>query len=52
MKTYNSQITDLRRFIRDFLGYDELIKPFRMVPVDDAGKPIKLPTKKTVAFGI
>ena len=50
-KTYNSQITDLRRFIRDFLGYGELIKPFRMAPVDDASKPIKLPTKKQLRLG-
>jgi len=50
-KTYNSQITDLRRFIRDFLGYGELIKPFRMAPVDDANKPVKLPTKKQLRLG-
>ena len=27
--TYNSHITDLRRFVRDFLGQDHLIPPLR-----------------------
>jgi len=34
-KTYNSQITSLRRFIRDFLRLPELIMSFKMAPVDD-----------------
>ena len=33
-KTYNSQITSLRRFIRDFLRLPELIMSFKMAPVD------------------
>jgi integrase/recombinase XerD len=34
-KTYNGQITSLRRFIRDFLGDGDLISSFKMAPVDD-----------------
>jgi intergrase/recombinase len=44
-KTYNSQITGLRRFVRDFLGHPKLIMSFRMAPVDPAGKNVKLPSK-------
>ena len=33
-KTYNSQITSLRRFIRDFLHAPECIVSFKMAPVD------------------
>lgn len=33
-KTYNSQITSLRRFIRDFLRLPQLIMSFKMTPVD------------------
>ena len=35
-KTYNGQITSLRRFIRDFLGVGDLIESFKMAPVDEA----------------
>jgi len=37
-KTYNQQITSLRRFIRDFLGYKKLISSFKMTPVDEPQK--------------
>ena len=33
-KTYNQQITSLRRFVRDFLGCERLISSFKMAPVD------------------
>ena len=32
--TYNSHITDLRRFVRDFLGQNHLISSFKMAPID------------------
>ena len=35
-KTYNQQLTSLRRFVRDFLGYDELISSFKLAPVDES----------------
>ncbi len=50
-KTYNSQITALRRFVRDFLGYEKLIMPFRMAPVDPAGNNVKLPSKSQLRKG-
>ena len=50
-KTYNSQITALRRFVRDFRGHQKLIMPFRMAPVDPAGKNIKLPSKSQLKKG-
>jgi len=34
-KTYNQQLTSLRRFIRDFLGAGSLIASFKMAPVDE-----------------
>ena len=34
-KTYNQQLTSLRRFVRDFLGYEELISSFKLAPVDE-----------------
>ena len=33
-KTYNTQITSLRRFIRDFLKLPDFIMSFKMAPVD------------------
>jgi integrase len=50
-KTYNSQITDLRRFIRDFLNKKELISSFKMAPVEGTGKIIRLPTTKQLKLG-
>ena len=50
-KTYNSQITDLRRFIRDFLGCEDLIKSFKMAPVDEAQRPTEIPTRKQMRKG-
>jgi len=44
-KTYNSQITYLRRFIRDYLKAPECIVAFKMAPVDFNGKTFNLPTK-------
>ena len=34
-KTYNQQITSLRRFIRDFLGAGHIISSFKLAPVDE-----------------
>jgi integrase len=34
-KTYNSEITNLRRFIRDYLQMPQLIMSFKMAPVDE-----------------
>jgi integrase len=45
-KTYNSQITSLRRFIRDFLKAPECIVSFKMAPVDYSNKTFNLPTKE------
>ena len=49
--TYNSHITDLRRFVRDFLGQDHLISSFKMAPIDFFGRRIELPTKKQLRKG-
>jgi hypothetical protein len=38
-KTYNTQITSLRRFIRDFLQVPKFIMSFKMAPVDDGRLP-------------
>ena len=35
-KTYNQQITSLRRFIRDFLGAGHIIFSFKLAPVGDS----------------
>ncbi|MDH5782918.1 MAG: integrase [Candidatus Bathyarchaeota archaeon] len=50
-KTYNAQITSLRRFIKVFLGCAEIISTFKMSPVDEVQKPIKLPTKEQLRKG-
>jgi integrase len=50
-KTYNSQITGLRRFVRDFLGHPKLIMSFRMAPVDPVGNNVKLPSKSQLKKG-
>lgn len=44
-KTYNTQITNLRRFIRDFLQSPQDIVSFKMAPVDYMGRNLVLPTK-------
>jgi len=49
--TYNSHITDLRRFVRDFLGQDHLISSFKMAPIDFFGRRIELPTKRQLRKG-
>jgi len=50
-KTYNSQITNLRRFVRDYLRLKELVESFKLAPVDEIGKPINLPTKEQLRKG-
>jgi integrase len=53
-KTYNSQITTLRRFVRDFLRHPELIMRFKMAPVDYAMlncSHVKLPSKVQLKKG-
>lgn len=50
-KTYNSQITELRRFVRDYLGHENLIKSFKMAPIDEIEQPLDLPNKKQLKEG-
>ncbi len=49
-KTYNTQITALRRFISVFLKKGEMIDSFKMAVVD-ALKNIQTPTKQQVCLG-
>lgn len=48
-KTYNGQITALRRFVRDFLRM-RFMKSFKMAPVDEM-KQTRVPTKAEVKQG-
>jgi integrase len=41
-KTYNQQITSLRRFLRDFLGVGEIISSFKLTPVDEPKESVDL----------
>jgi integrase len=41
-KTYNQQITSLRRFLRDFLGVGEIISSFKPAPVDEPKESVDL----------
>jgi site-specific recombinase XerD len=53
-ETYNGQITTLRRFVRDFLGFPELIMSFKMAPVDAAMlncNHVQLPSKLQLRNG-
>jgi integrase len=50
-KTYNTQITSLRRFIRDFLKLPDLIMSFKMAPVDEWSFVKELPTKEQIRKG-
>ena len=50
-KTYNTQITSLRRFIRDFLQLPKLIMSFKMAPVDEWAFAKELPSKKSIQLG-
>jgi integrase len=50
-KTYNSQITNLRRFVRDFLQLSDLIMSFKIAPVDDCQYYENLPTKEQLRMG-
>jgi integrase len=49
--TYNSQITNLRRFVRDFLQLPDLIMSFKIAPVDDCQYYDDLPTKEHLRKG-
>jgi len=50
-KTYNTQITSLRRFIRDFLKLPDLVMSFKMAPVDVWTFAKELPTKEQIRKG-
>ena len=50
-KTYNSQITSLRRFVRDYLNQSELIMRFKMAPVDECRYWKNLPTREQIKQG-
>ena len=50
-RTYNAQLTSLRRFVRDFLHAPESILDFKMAPVDLLGKNIVLPSKEQLRKG-
>jgi integrase len=50
-KTYNSQITSLRRFIKDFLELLQVIMSFKMAAVDEWHFNENLPSKEQVSKG-
>ncbi len=50
-KTYNTQITSLRRFVRDFLQLPRFIMSFKMAPVDEWAFAKELPSKKQIRCG-
>jgi intergrase/recombinase len=50
-RTYNAQLTSLRRFVRDFLHAPESILDFKMAPIDLLGKNVVLPTKEQLRKG-
>ncbi len=50
-RTYNAQLTSLRRFVRDFLHAPANILDFKMAPIDLLGKNITLPTKEQLRKG-
>ena len=50
-RTYNGQLTSLRRFARDFLHAPESILDFKMAPIDLLGKNILLPSKEQLRKG-
>ena len=50
-KTYNSQITSLRRLIRDYLRLPQLIMTFKIAPVDACQYYEDLPSKEQVRKG-
>jgi integrase len=50
-KTYNTQITSLRRFIRDFLQVPKFIMSFKMAPVDEWAFAKELPSKSQIRLG-
>jgi len=50
-KTYNSQITSLRRFIKDFLRLPDVVMSFKMAAVDEWHFNENLPSKEQVKKG-
>ena len=50
-RTYNGQLTSLRRFARDFLHAPESILDFKMAPIDLLGSNVLLPTKEQLKKG-
>ena len=50
-RTYNGQLTSLRRFVRDFLHAPESILDFKMAPIDLLGKNFLLPSKEQLQKG-
>ena len=50
-KTYNTQVTSLRRFIRDFLQVPRFIIRFKMAPVDEWAFAKELPSKRQIRLG-
>ena len=50
-RTYNGQLTSLRRFVRDFLHAPGSILDFKMAPIDLLGKNIPLPSKEQMRKG-
>jgi integrase len=51
-KTYNSQITSLKRFLKEFLEQPELIRSFKMAAVDEWHFNESLPSKEQVRKGL
>jgi intergrase/recombinase len=50
-KTYNSQITSLRRFIKDFLRLPDVVMSFKMAAVDEWHFNENLPSREQVRKG-
>jgi intergrase/recombinase len=50
-KTYNSQITSLRRFIKEFLEMPDMIMSYKMAAVDEWHFNENLPSKENVKKG-
>jgi site-specific recombinase XerD len=50
-RTYNGQLTSLRRFIRDFLHAPASILDFKLAPIDLIGKNIPMPSKEQLKKG-
>ena len=50
-KTYNTQVTSLRRFIRDFLQLPQYITSFKMASVDKWAFAKELPSRRQISPG-